>query len=91
MADRQEIIGAFYGRADEDGRLKRSLHGRLEYATTMAYIHRFADSRSRVLEVGAGTGRYSVALAKEAAASIRPTASGDILARIREWENSVSI
>ncbi len=65
MADRQEIIGAFYGRADEDGRLKRSLHGRLEYATTMAYIHRFADSRSRVLEVGAGTGRYSVALAKE--------------------------
>ena len=31
------------------------------------------------------------ALAKEAAASIRPSASGDILARIREWENSVSI
>ena len=31
----------------------------------MAYIHRYADKRSKVLEIGAGTGRYSVALAKE--------------------------
>ena len=31
----------------------------------MAYIHRYAGSQSKVLEVGAGTGRYSIALAKE--------------------------
>lgn len=28
-------------------------------------IHRYADKHSKVLEVGAGTGRYSIALAKE--------------------------
>ncbi len=33
--------------------------------TTMAYIHRYASPCSSILEVGAGTGRYSVALAKE--------------------------
>ena len=31
----------------------------------MAYIHRYATDQSRILEVGAGTGRYSIALAKE--------------------------
>ncbi len=31
----------------------------------MAYIHRYADKHSKVLEVGAGTGRYSIALARE--------------------------
>ncbi|MBQ6174335.1 MAG: class I SAM-dependent methyltransferase [Clostridia bacterium] len=65
MSTREEIIGGFYGQADENSRLTRSRHGQLEYATTMAYIHRYAGPGSRVLEVGAGTGRYSVALAKE--------------------------
>ena len=31
----------------------------------MSYIHRYAGSGSKVLEIGAGTGRYSIALAKE--------------------------
>ncbi|MBR6029209.1 MAG: class I SAM-dependent methyltransferase [Clostridia bacterium] len=65
MPTRQEIISGFYGRADEDSRLRRSRHGQLEYRTTMAFIHRFARPGDRVLEVGAGTGRYSVALARE--------------------------
>ena len=50
---------------DEDKRLGRSRQGQLEYFTTMEYIHRYADKGSKVLEVGAGTGRYSIALAKE--------------------------
>ena len=65
MSTRTEIISGFYDRADEDSRLKRSRHGQLEYATTMSYIHRYANQQSRILEVGAGTGRYSIALAKE--------------------------
>ena len=65
MSTRKEIVSGFYGQADEDSRLKRSRHGQLEYATTMAYIHRYAGAGSKVLEVGAGTGRYSIALAKE--------------------------
>ena len=65
MSSREEIVGGFYGWSNEDGRLQRTRHGQLEYRTTMHYIHRYAGSGSKVLEVGAGTGRYSVALAKE--------------------------
>ena len=62
---RQEIVSRYYTEYEEDSRLERSVHGRLEYATTMNYIHRYTDKSSKVLEVGAGTGRYSIALAKE--------------------------
>ncbi len=62
---RQEIISRFYNQYEEDIRLKRSIHGRLEYATTMKYIHRYAAKDSKILEIGAGTGRYSIALARE--------------------------
>ena len=65
MSGRKEIISSFYNQIDEDGRLTRSRHGQLEYLTTMHYIHRYAGAHSKVLEVGAGTGRYSIALAKE--------------------------
>lgn len=65
MCTRQEIVSRFYGQADEDSRLQRSRHGQLEYATTLHYIHRYAAPGSRVLEMGAGTGRYSIALARE--------------------------
>ena len=65
MNTRKEIIDSFYGEYDEDTRTLRSRHGQLEYATTMSYIHRYAQEGSKVLELGAGTGRYSIALAKE--------------------------
>ena len=62
---REKIVSDFYDQYVEDDRLDRSVHGRLGYASTMHYIHRFADKDSKILEVGAGPGRYSVALAKE--------------------------
>ena len=62
---REELVSSFYAQSDENTRLQRTRHGQLEFRTTMAYIHRYANPRSKVLEVGAGTGRYSVALAKE--------------------------
>ncbi len=65
MSKRIEIVSSFYGAFDEDIRLNKSRHGQLEYATTMEYIHRHAKPGARVLEIGAGTGRYSIALAKE--------------------------
>ena len=62
---RQEIINGFYSAYEEDDRLERTVHGKLEFATTMHYIHEFVKQDSKVLEIGAGTGRYSIALAKE--------------------------
>lgn len=63
--ERVEMLGIFYGRNEEDSRLMRSRHGQLEYLTTLHYIHKLVPSGSKILEVGAGTGRYSVALAGE--------------------------
>ena len=65
MSTRHEILSDFYSQIDEDARLQKSRHGQLEYLVTMNYIRRFAAKHSKVLEIGAGTGRYSIALAKE--------------------------
>lgn len=56
----------FYNLCDEEGRLL-SRHGQVEYLTTMKYIHECLEGITdpSILEVGAGTGRYSVALARE--------------------------
>ena len=59
-------IEEFYNAINEDGRLT-SKHGSVEYLTTMKYIRESVEGISdpAILEVGAGTGRYSVTLAKE--------------------------
>ena len=62
---RTEIINEFYNSISEDARLENSRQGQLEYFVTMQYIHKFLKEGDRMLEIGAGTGRYSVALAKE--------------------------
>ena len=65
MSKRIEIVSSFYNVIDEDSRLNTSCQGQLEYVTTMNYIHRYAKPEAKILEIGAGTGRYSIALAKE--------------------------
>ncbi len=65
MSTRKEIVSDYYNQYDEDGRLSRSRHGQLEYYITMNHIHRYAAKGSKILEIGAGTGRYSIPLAKE--------------------------
>ena len=56
----------YYNNYDEEGRLL-SRHGQVEYLTTMKYIKECLEGVSdpHILEVGAGTGRYSVTLAKQ--------------------------
>ena len=49
MSTRKEMITEFYDRSDENGRLEKSRHGQLEYAITMAYIHRYLNPGARVL------------------------------------------
>ena len=59
-------IEDYYNSYDAEGRLL-SRHGQVEYLTTMKYIHECLTgvSEPKILEVGAGTGRYSVTLAKQ--------------------------
>ena len=40
-------------------------HGQVEYRTSMKYIHDYLKTGDRILDIGAGTGRYSVALSQE--------------------------
>lgn len=59
-------LEAYYGKFNEEKRLL-SRHGQVEYLTTMKYVHHYLKMMDKpsILEVGAGTGRYSVALANE--------------------------
>lgn len=59
----------YYNKFNEEKRLN-SRHGQVEFRTSMKYIHDYIDkSKSpheiNILDIGAGTGRYSVALANE--------------------------
>lgn len=65
MSRRTDIVTEFYSAYDEDSRVDASRAGQLEYRTTMHFIHRYAPEGARILEVGAGTGRYSISLARE--------------------------
>lgn len=59
-----EAIRNYYNNYDEHARLE--VRSRLpEYLTTMRYIHKYLRPESKILEIGAGTGRYSLALAEE--------------------------
>lgn len=54
----------YYGKFCEDKRLTRR-HGQVEFRTSMKYIHDYLKPGDRILDIGAGTGRYSIALANE--------------------------
>lgn len=58
-----------YNKFNEEKRLE-SRHGKIEYITSMKYIHEYIptdrDKRDiHIIDIGAGTGKYSVALAEE--------------------------
>lgn len=57
-------IEKHYNKHPEDKRLLRR-HGIVEFETTMHHLHRFLQPGCKVLDIGAGTGRYSSALMAE--------------------------
>lgn len=62
----EEQLIAYYNKFNEDKRLL-SRHGQVEYLTSMRYIHKCLSGmpQAKILDIGAGTGRYSVPLARE--------------------------
>ena len=57
-------IEKHYNKHPEDLRLLRR-HGMVEFATTMHHLHRYLQPGAQVLDIGAGTGRYTSALMAE--------------------------
>ena len=66
MAKQMTELEKYYNKFNEDKRLL-SRHGQVEYITSMKYIHEVLAEydEPKIIDIGAGTGRYSVALAKE--------------------------
>lgn len=62
--EKNQYLIDFYNNYDEDKRLEVK-YGTVEFLTTMHYIERYLKSGDLVLEIGAGTGRYSHALARQ--------------------------
>jgi len=56
--ERMEALKKYYEKYDEDARLG-SKRGRVEFLTTVHYIKKYLKPGMRILEIGAGTGRYS--------------------------------
>lgn len=66
MAKQMTELEKYYNKFNEDKRLL-SRHGQVEFITSMKYIHHALDEYAdpKIIDIGAGTGRYSVALAEE--------------------------
>ena len=57
-------LNAYYTSHDEDARFD-SRHNSVEFLTTLDYIGRYLAPGDRIAEIGAGSGRYSHALARQ--------------------------
>ena len=62
----EENLINYYNKFNEDKRLTHK-HGIVEYETTMKYIKEYLKNMNnpKIIDIGAGTGKYSVALANE--------------------------
>ena len=56
--NRKEILENYYSEWNEDDRLL-SRFGQIEFLTTIRFIEKYLKPGAKILEIGAGTGRYS--------------------------------
>lgn len=65
MNKREELIKNHYENYDEDNRLIKDNTHNVEFIVTKEYIDKYLKENDKILEVGAGTGRYTIHYAKE--------------------------
>ena len=65
MNKREELIKNHYENYDEDNRLIKDNTHNVEFLVTKEYIDKYLKENDKILEVGAGTGRYTIHYAKE--------------------------
>lgn len=65
MNETEKIIEDYYNNHDEDSRLIKDNAHKVEYITTTKYIEKYLKKGDRILEIGAGTGRYSINYAQK--------------------------
>ena len=58
--NREEVLNSFYNADCEEETRLVSRHGQIEFLTTTTYIDKYLKEGNKILEVGAGTGRYSL-------------------------------
>lgn len=58
-----DCMNKYYENFDEDNRFSQK-HGQVEYLTTMRYIQKYLSPGDKVLEIGAGTGAYSISIGR---------------------------
>lgn len=60
ISDESERVNALYELLNEDSRLNYSKAARVEFIMTVKYIEKYLKPDSRILDVGAGAGEYSI-------------------------------
>lgn len=65
IADETEQIAKTYEMFNEDARLNHSNAARAEFLTTIRYIERYLRPHDSILDIGAGTGAYSLYFAEK--------------------------
>ena len=61
----EQILEQYYQNYNENDRLVKDKAHKIEFLTTTRYIDKYLKEGDKILEVGAGTGRYSIHYAKK--------------------------
>lgn len=64
MENMKDKLSEYYNKFNEDKRLGHR-HGQVEFLTSMKYIHEYLSKGDKIIDIGAGAGRYSIELKNE--------------------------
>ena len=77
--DDEKKVQSMYSSYDEERRLNTTKASSVEFMTTMHYLEKYLKEGDSILDIGAGTGQYSFALAHKGykVNAVDTTAAGD--------------